>query len=70
MSLKRPVPSTNPELTKKMRIAIQDIFGGDERKHNAADEVLHQFKPLFDMDMLATNCGTLSNLDLMKTSNS
>ncbi len=66
--LKRPAstPSTNPIPTKKMHLEVQDIFGGDEGKNNAADEVLRQsYLRLFDL--LATNCRTLSKLELVES---
>ncbi|KAF8346723.1 hypothetical protein F5887DRAFT_1073392 [Amanita rubescens] len=50
-----------------MHLEVQDIFGGDEGKNHAADEVLRQsyFEVIFDH--LATNCRMLSKLQLVES---
>ena len=64
--LKRPAstPNTNPRPTKRMH--LEDIFGGDEHKHNAADAVLSQsYVDRVICDHFATNCRSLSNSELV-----
>ena len=50
-----------------MHLEVQDIFGGDEGKNHAADEVLRDsYFPLI-FDHLATNCRMLSKLQLVES---